>query len=352
MIKPKNSLGNLLVDYAASKDDSTLVQILNESKKVAAGWVRRHTRLPLGPSFDDFVDNVSLEFVSRVIQGSVADNPISNILNIARDGFATYDQYIDHEALSSIEDHLHRAEVVDLVKSIIKKLPAELVQPFLYLLAFPGKTGQVKRLLGGGMPFYLIALDVKRVRRKMREYEGDDNTSPVPQSIMGHMLLMESLFHKSPALLVIFLMFKDMSTFLQFCALFSGETIEFPDFRDLKGTLKSVSELTDNLTTGDFTDTNRTVLKSFIVENLESTDCETMSPVMESFCVESMKSLFSNYDAMQKKLISDIGNGSFEDVKKVMQFMSAEATTQFNLFNEMTKALRSVVNEGTDASIT
>lgn len=338
MLTKTNNLDTLMDLYYDTKNPEYLKSIMGETKKIASSWVGRHTKMQSGIGFDDFVENIALEFTSQIIHGKIVDNPISIILNIARNGFATSHQNIDRESLSTLEDYLERSEISDLITDILRNLSTKHKHLFLYLVAFPDKLDQIKNLLGNTVEFYTIALQAQRIHRKMKKYETDEVSTP--PTIIGNLILLELLFQTHPALLALFVLFKDLDKFLQFCKLFSNETVTIPNFTDLKGLFQTVVELSKNLEEDSLSTSNKNMLQGFVIKNLQTTNCSTMSPILETFCVDSMKSLFKNYDKIQTKLVTDLDVNNFQNVKKVMNLMNDESERHLRLYTEMTEAVR------------
>ena len=321
----KEKFESLVETYLKSKEKELIEQIYIGARECVDIWMHTQLRFKHDEFPSNFQDEVALEFISRVYENRMTNKPYYVLLSIAR--------LLSRKFIyTSSSDVLESQSVVskgsddrllfeEYVQQEIKGLSKVMQGLLFYLLVYPEEFQNVYKLHSSTPEFYICIVKLSRIRNEFLFRDSNFNLI-VPDTQASRVLFLSSLYKHSPALLVLFLLFKDVAKFVQFCLFFGGETVKVPD-------ISTLMEMMDNKSLAG-EESIDDLLQVFSVEgkeNIEGT-VKGVTTILQIYLQKSIGELVDNYNKFQKKLVEGVDVCNSRDIEKVYKVLRKELGSQ------------------------
>lgn len=181
-------------------------------------------------------------------------------------------------------------------------------------------------------------------------YKVDSGIDRVPNSLLGRNLMLSSLYKLNPMVVVLMILLKDSSKVQQFLTMYGGQTVEIPTLEQVTSQINKAGVLAEKLENDDLSIRDREALAVMAtqVEDVSQIDADVqLTPILEQFILESIKSSFKLVTSANDKLIASMDGRDPATIMNVFKTVNTELTTQSKLFREIV----STINQSNDLSV-
>lgn len=338
---------NILVeDYITSRNDILIPTIYEQSIDKVKQWMFIQRRIPISEFPEGFLEDVVLTFISRLYDETVSNKPIKILLAIANSVGHKYftTNFVDGMQVVSVESSVDKIGLLrESIDDRFVGLSELIKSTILYLLLYPSEYPKMLELHKNNPEFYcglvsLLAIKKQILQQKDSEFVSKDFTTQTSKA-----LLLSSLYSIHPALVVLFLQMGDVSKFLQFCILFSGQTIQIPTTAKLKDVMSKASAFGNLIDEGKVVTDYRLV--PFVTE-LDKNDVQegnfNFTPVLSQFLQDSLTQILEKYDRLHDRVIKGLNICDAKEVKQVYKVLSKELVSQIKLMQSVNQSFEFV----------
>lgn len=336
----------LVEEFKATKNKTLVQEIFMMAQEIAKTQREAFPDLKKDESFDV---EMALNFIDKcLIQDMYAPSAARKMKGLA---YKALRKEIDESGMIYISgidlfsyscDPGGRLRIEEHLAEAFEGVPLRIRSAVLYLLYFPERFSTFKDFcpsLSDRITIVRVLYKLKSAMNSTRNLQFDFQ---LPTTQISRLLLVSALYKKSPLILVLMLLFKDITPLLQFCTLFEGETVEIPQLDEILKEISRVSNLTTRLEDKDIAVRDRESLAYLATEldGLKELDEEaTLNPVLSTFFENIFRITLRNYDDFQQKLIQQVNLGDTEDILRVYEVMNQEIATQINLLTQISSAI-------------
>lgn len=300
------------------------------------------------------IDDCAIDFLSKLLTGKPV-NPVPNtlkkILNYRIDEakYTPSNYILDPNEiaidLSSIDDQMLLEEKIN---DSLEGLDEEAKYAVLYYINNLDEFINSVTLLKPSPWRTLVTTKVYEVHRMI--YKVDSGIDRVPNSLLGRNLMLSSLYKLNPMVVVLMILLKDSSKVQQFLTMYGGQTVEIPTLEQVTSQINKAGVLAEKLENDDLSIRDREALAVMAtqVEDVSQIDADVqLTPILEQFILESIKSSFKLVTSANDKLIASMDGRDPATIMNVFKTVNTELTTQSKLFREIV----STINQSNDLSV-
>lgn len=300
------------------------------------------------------IDDCAIDFLSKLLTGKPV-NPVPNtlkkILNYRIDEakYTPSNYILDPNEiaidLSSIDDQMLLEEKIN---DILEGLDDEAKYAVLYYINNLDEFINSVTLLKPSPWRTLVTTKVYEIHRMI--YKVDSGIDRVPNSLLGRNLMLSSLYKLNPMVVVLMILLKDSSKVQQFLTMYGGQTVEIPTLEQVTSQINKAGVLAEKLENDDLSIRDREALAVMAtqVEDVSQIDADVkLTPILEQFILESIKSSFKLVTSANDKLIESMDGRDPATIMNVFKTVNTELTTQSKLFREIV----STINQSNDLSV-
>ena len=328
--------------------DPQLLPCIIKLGMVIVEKVRKYYRdLRLDESFDK---DMVLEYLHSTLGGRDKTSPTKNLRNIAYSRIKSLLEESDTPHLESYDSHVYLVNPVsrlifqDALKEVMKDLPLRIKAGIIYLLFFPDNEYILRNITESRIDLFIILQGIGKLYKMIDNVKPEEQTFQfkLPDTQISRLLLVSSLYKISPAVLVLLMQGRNLTSLLQFCALFGGQTVSVPTVAEFQRSIQQSSELASRLEEGELTIGDREAL-TYLASDLDDIedieDDMPLNPVLSSFFEKNLEITIKNYDAYQKRLIQEVDTKNIEDMMRIYEVMNKELRTQIQLVTEISSSV-------------
>ena len=310
--------------------------------------VRKYYRdLYLDEMFDK---DMVLEYLYNTLGGRDKTNPTRNLRNIAYARIKNLIEESDTPHMESYDSHVYvvnpasRLMFQDALKEVLKDLPLRIKSGIMYLLFFPDNEYILKTVMESKIDLFITLQGIRKLQKMVDTGNTEEHSFQfkLPDTQISRLLLVSSLYKISPAVLVLLMQGRNLTSLLQFCTLFGGQTVTVPTVAEFKRSIQQSSELAARLEEGELTIGDREALAYLAsdLESIEDVDEDMpMNPVLSSFFEKNLQITLENYDNYQKRLIQEVDTKNIEDMMRIYEVMNKELRTQIQLVTQISSSV-------------
>lgn len=339
----------LVLEFMNTKDDEILPSLMEAGMKVAKSVRHYYMDLRLDEQFDR---EMVLEFFYRYLGDRDEVSPTRTIRNIAYAKIQEYIKEAETPHLESYDAYVYSINAVsrlimqESLEEVLSGLPMRIQSSILYLIYFPEKTSYLKYIHNNSLIDYFIILQgIEKLQDMVNNIQNEEVASfhfKLPETQIARLLLISSLYKVSPAILVLLMQEKNLSSLLQFCSLFGGQSVSIPTVMELRQTIQQASELSTRLEEDKITIGDQEAL-AYLASDLdkveEFNDELPLNPVLSAFFEKILQITLKNYDSYQKRLIESVDLENPNDIVKVYDVMNRELRTQIQLLTQISGSI-------------
>lgn len=296
-----------------------------------------------------FAQDIIVECLQKIIVEEETISPTRLLRNIAHERIQTMIKDTDLFLPEMLDVSIYAVDVQsrlifeETLEDILFFLPFHVQSAILFLVFYPNKDS-LFRSLYSTIDYFLILRGIEYLRQSLTVEK--ENLSyfkfELPESQTAKLLMVSSLYKLSPAILVLLMQTKDLGIVLQFCKLFSGQSLRIPHISELSSTLSYASEIAQKVEEGvSVGDKESLAYLATELEEIKKTDYSLLSlnPLLSSFIEQSLDITLMNYQATQKRLVSEMDTTDPTDVLRVFDLINKEILSQAYLLLQLTTSI-------------
>lgn len=333
MIKD-SQIRQFISSYLTTNNQDFLLPIFIEAISIAKYWIEENSISP-GSEHQNPIE-IAAEFVLIVKSKALTTSAINTIRNLVTDKAKKISKINYFNEQFNAKCFLQDVDSFIIAEESFKEAFAD-VEPRLaafifYILKYPEELDNVLKIFKNNLVDLFIIMDrYHKLKEIIIEQPSSINDLVLTDS--SKILMLSSIYNVSQELLILFLLFKDINKFLQFCLMFSGKTIKIPEFDDLIKTIQTSAEISKSL--------NDNVLKlSKIPDLLNITTNEEykLNPIMSEFLSDILSVISKNYEGALDKLVNSVKP---DNAESVYNLLNKEYAVQSNLLKGVLEAIES-----------
>ena len=334
----------LSILFLKERDDNLIPEIFKLTIEKTRVWMRIQKTINMNEFSSDFKNEVALTYMSRLYDNTITNDPYKILFSIAKN-------ICKKTIFSNVSDSINSGKVItnnvnekfiayEYINEQLKDLPQLTISTLIYIANFPDSIKRMLSLYSDDPNFYIGLIRLFKIKNNF--FKLDTEIENIDTN-MSKGLLLSSLFKHDPALVVMFLLFKDISMFIQFCTLFGGKSIKIPDISKLKKTIKEVNSLSKKFKNNEkITDKNLLMFTTEIKNTIFKNNSLSITPIIEIFFQRSIESLVKNYEKLQNKLIENVDTCSHKEVSNIYKLLNKESSLQFTMFQSIINSMEFV----------
>jgi hypothetical protein len=338
-----SDFNKLVEQFMSQQDDVVVPDIYKFGCKKVKNWIFIQSRVSLDSFPEGFVEDVVLTFISRLYDRTISNKPTNILLTIANEKATKYafTTFTDSVSNNIVDFRVDNSKILgEYVEDKLKDLSPEIRSTILYLLLHPSEYSRMLSMHKDNPEFYFGLSRLISIRKKIEKQKTYGISKKDFSTHTSKALLLSTMYSIHPSLVVLFLLLGDVSKFLQFCVLFSGESIQMPTVEQLKNCISTVRKFGERVEKGEtITDYS---LVPFVTEiasqDVEEGEDYNLTPILNQFLESSLNKVLESYDTMYDRLIKGVRICDPNDVKRIYKILSKELTSQVKLMQSINQS--------------
>jgi hypothetical protein len=338
---------NSLVFSTSETDlDESIEEIFELAKKLARQVRLSYADLELDISFDK---GVALDFIRKFLNKDVMTSPARTVTNLAYSEAQKIIQSSAHPLPADLDIYVYEVDLhsklatEEEVSESALKLPLHLRCAALYLIYFPAEINAVLSMCSSTLEKFIVLRTFDHLRRTMDISRSTQEFNfALPQTEISRILVASALYKLNPAMLVLLMLFKDVTSLLQFCTLFEGQNLEIPSITDIRKVIQKASSLSERMEARETTVGDREALALLATELKNVADYDTdveLTPLLSKFFERILSVTLKNYEEYQERIIRTVNAFDPKDVANVYEVLNKELATQIELMTLISGSL-------------
>lgn len=347
-MKKNQSLSEVTQNYLNKKKEEQLALLLTCAKKHVRRWLAKQIWYIQNESSENFITNVALEYIVRVMEDRISILPEKAIINLAYQMHYKPQQLRSKEGLSSRKAVYSRVtsrlSLKDKLNKALKSFPTHMKYSLLYAVAFPNQAHlkKIYKKYYTETEYNLLMLKVNKLQDSLIQV---DLGLKLPNTQAARLLVLSALHRVSPALLVLLLLLGDINKFIQFCTLFQGQKIIMPSMKKLIQEIEETTKLAAKLEKGKLTAQESKMLALLATEtkSIKNLDFDiTLNPLLSEYLGQAAEIVLDNYKGLQKKVISQLEVTDPRNLSRAYKFFDSEINAQFGLIKNILQSVEAM----------
>jgi len=336
-----DKFNKLSYSFLKSRNEDIIPELFKLTIEKVKVWMRFQKRININELPKDFKEEVALTYISKLYEKTVNNEPHKVVFSISRN---LSRKVISNKFSNSIrinkvivEDIDEKLMMKEYLEKHLKNFSPYTISSLMYLSSFPESLKRMISLNENNPEFYIGLLKFLKIKNKFSNF--NINVDSIKSDISKGLFL-SALFKNEPAIAVLFLLLKDIKSFIQFCLLFEGKNIRIPKINDLKDIINKVNSISKNFDSDNKINDENLLLFSVEMNDMAFNENSfSITPVLNIFFKKSIESLIKNYEKFQNKIIDDVNVCSGKDISKIYDLFNKELNTQFVMFQSIIKSM-------------